>query len=130
MILSGLIKASIVLIGVANAGVVLADDDKVEDSREMAALAAAKITLAEAIAAAQALVPGSIVLTAAVDTENGVPTYVVDLEKNGMQRVFVDIGSGEAKMASAEGESENGDDENEDENEDRDEEEEDRKDED
>ena len=120
MIVSTLIKASVVvLIVAANAGVALADDDKVENSREMAALAEAKTTLAEAIAAAQALVPGSMVLTAAVDTKNGVPTYVVDLEKNGMRRVFVDIGSGEAKMASAEGESENGDDENEEENEDR-----------
>ena len=120
MIVSRLIKASVVvLIVAANAGVALADDDAVEDSRERAAVAEAKTTLAEAIAAAQALVPGSMVLTADVDTENGVPTYVVDLEKNGTQRVFVDIGSGEAKLAPAEGESENGDDENEDEDEDR-----------
>ncbi len=121
MIVSRLMTAFVVvLLTVANAGVVLADDDKAEDARERAALAEAKLTLAEAIAAAQALVPGGTVLKAAVDTENGVPTYVVDLEKGGIQRVIVDIRSGEAKTAG----SENGDDDDEDDDDDDEEEEE------
>ena len=116
MTASKLIIALVVaLVAVANAGVVLADDDKAEDTLERAALAEAKLTLAEAIAAAQALVPGGTVLKAAVDTENGVPTYVVDLEKSGVQRVLVNIRSGEAKAAASEaGKVENDDDEDED----------------
>jgi hypothetical protein len=127
MIMPKLILASlVVLVGVATAGVVLAHDDKSEDAMEKAALGEAKFTLAEAIAAAQALVPGGLVLKAAVDTENGVPTYVVDLDKNGMQRVLIDIRSGQAKtLASEAGKSENGDDQDEDEDDDDDDEEED-----
>lgn len=97
-------------VGVASVGMALADDDKAEDAQEKAALAQAKLSLGEAITAAQALVAGGMVVKAEVDTENGVPTYVVDLEKDGMQRVLVDIRSGEAKMAPAEADkSENGD---------------------
>jgi hypothetical protein len=127
MIMPKLILASlVVLVGVTTAGVVLAHDDKSEDAMEKAALAEAKLTLAEAIAAAQALVPGGLVLEAQVDTENGVPTYVIDLDKNGMQRVLIDIRSGQAKTVPSEaGKSENGDDEDEDDDDDDDDEEED-----
>ena len=90
-------------VGVAGVGMALADDDKAEDAQEKAALAQAKLSLGEAITAAQALVTGGMVVKAEVDTENGVPTYVVDLEKDGMQRVLVDIRSGEAEDGAGRG---------------------------
>ena len=47
--------------------------------RQAAAVAGAKLTLSQAIEAAQKEVPDAKVIKAEVDTENGVPSYVVEL---------------------------------------------------
>jgi type II secretory pathway pseudopilin PulG len=80
----------------------LADDDKTEAAQEAAAVAAAKLTLSQAIEAAQREVPDAKVLKAEVDTENGVPSYVVEVEKDGVQRLVFDLKTGQMTKVAAE----------------------------
>jgi hypothetical protein len=104
--------ASIALIlSLAAAPVVLADDDKAEDAQEAAAVAGAKLTLSEAIDAARKEVPDSKVLKAEVDTENGVPSYVVEVEKDGVQRLVFDLKTGQMTKMAAESDRQASDDE-------------------
>jgi uncharacterized protein DUF2188/peptidase YpeB-like protein len=119
MMSSRLIAASLVILAVVmTTGATFADNDDMEDAQEKAALANAKLTLAEAIAASTNMFPGGTVLGAAVDTENGVPSYVIDVEKDGMHRVLVDIRSGTVQAAGSEADNADSGDEDEDEDED------------
>jgi hypothetical protein len=117
MMSSRLIAPFLVILAVViTTGATFADNDVSEDAQEKAALANAKLTLAEAIAASTNMFPGGTVLSAAVDTENGLPGYVIDIEKDGMHRVLVDIRSGTVKAAAAEADNADNGDEDEDEN--------------
>jgi uncharacterized membrane protein YkoI len=80
----------------------LADDDKAEVAQEAAAVAGAKLTLSQAIEAAQKEVPDAKVLKAEVDTENGVPSYVVEVDKDGVQRLVFDLKTGQMTKMAAE----------------------------
>jgi uncharacterized membrane protein YkoI len=104
MMRSRLVPASLFILAVVvTTGATLADNDVFEDAQEMAAVANAKLTLDQAIAAATSTIyPGSKVIEAEVDTENGVPSYVIDLEKHGMHTVLVDIRTGEIKTPAPE----------------------------
>jgi len=88
----------------------LADDDKTKAAQEAAAVAAAKLTLSQAIEAAQREVPDAKVLKAEVDTENGVPSYVVEVEKDGVQRLVVDLKTGQMTKVAAEKDDDGGND--------------------
>ena len=77
-----------------------ADDDVAEDAQERAAVAESKLTLAQALETAGKEYPGARVIKAEIDTENGVPSYVIDVEKDGVQRLVFDLKTGQmAKMA-------------------------------
>ena len=73
-----------------------------EDAQESAALQNAKITLSEAIAAAEKEVPGGKVIDAEVDIVNGAASYVVEIDKDGLQTVRVDLETGKALKVAAE----------------------------
>ena len=105
----------------------LADDDKAEIAQEAAAVAGAKLTLSQAIEAAQREVPDARVLKAEVDTENGVPSYVVEVDKDGVQRLVFDLKTGQMTKVAAEKDDDGGNDDaaNRDEDEDDEDEEED-----
>lgn len=93
-----LIAVSLVIPAVVTISVSLADTDVLDDVKEMAALANAKVTLDHAIAAATSTIyPGSTLLEAEVDTKNGIPSYVIDVERNGKHTVLVNIRTGEVK---------------------------------
>jgi Peptidase propeptide and YPEB domain len=120
--------ASFALVLTLAAGpVALADDDKTEAAQEAAAVAGAKLTLSQAIEAAQKEVPDAKVLKAEVDTENGVPSYVVEVDKDGVQRLVFDLKTGQMTKMAAEKDDGGSDDDsaNRDEDEDEDDEEED-----
>jgi hypothetical protein len=120
--------ASLALIAsLAAAPIVLADDDKAESAQEAAAVAGAKLTLSQAIEAAQKEVPDARVLKAEVDSENGVPSYVVEVEKDGVQRLVFDLKTGQMTRMAAENDHEASDDDsaNRDDDEDEDEDEDD-----
>ncbi len=87
------------------------DDD---DAQERAALQAAKITLSEAIAAAEKEVPGGTAIEAEVDSENGVTSYFVEIEKDGVQRVRVDMQTGQALKVAADDDDDDDDDDHDD----------------
>jgi hypothetical protein len=88
-----------------------ADDDVAEDAQERAAVAASTLTLAQALETAGKEFPGARVIKAEVDTENGVPSYVIDVEKDGVQRLVFDLRTGQ--MTKTAGETDDrGDDDN------------------
>ena len=94
-----LIAGSLITLAAAATGVTLADTDVLEDLREMTALATTKVTLDHAVAAATSTIyPGSKLLEAEVDTNNGIPSYVIDVEKEGKHTVLVNIRTGEVKI--------------------------------
>jgi hypothetical protein len=84
--------ATLILLG--GGTIASAHDD--EDSQERAALRSAKLTLAEAIVAAEKEVPGGKVVDAEVDFENGVASYFIEIDKDGVQAVRVDMETGKA----------------------------------
>jgi len=95
---SGLAAAALIA-SLAAAPLAIADDDQAENAKEAAAVAGAKLTVSQAIEAAKKEVPDAKVVKAEVDTENGVPSYVVEL---GNQRLVFDLGTGQmTKMAAA-----------------------------
>ena len=100
---SGLQSLGLVLVlaaGVISVPPVYADDDMAEDAQERTAVADSKLTLAQALETADKEFPGARVLKAEVDTENGVPSYVVEIEKDGVQRLVFDLKTGHmTKMA-------------------------------
>jgi uncharacterized membrane protein YkoI len=102
MFVPKLISASVLALGVTATGAGLTDNDNAEDALEQAALANAKVTLDQAVASSASILPGARVLNAAVDTENGVPNYVIDVERNGMHRILVDIRTGDVKTVELE----------------------------
>jgi len=95
----------------ASSAVVNADDDLSEDAQERAAVAASSLTLAQALETAGREFPGARVIKAEVDTENGVPSYVIDVEKDGVQRLVFDLKTGQMTKAAAETDDREGDDE-------------------
>ncbi len=85
--------AAIILIG----GVALVsarDDDNGDDVKERAALQGAKITLSEAIAAAEKEVAGGKALEAEFEIINGTASYTIEIDKDGVQTVLVDAATG------------------------------------
>jgi len=92
---------SVALIGLLYAGLVLSEDngdaqqDAAEIAEEAAAQAEAKLTLEEAVALAEKQIPGGKVIESEVDTENGVASYVIDIEKDGLQTVMIAVRTGE-----------------------------------
>jgi uncharacterized membrane protein YkoI len=80
----------------------LSADDKMENALERAALAEAKLTLVEAMAACASYFHGGTVIKAEVDTENGIPSYVIDIKRNGRHRVLVDIRTGKLTITAPE----------------------------
>jgi uncharacterized membrane protein YkoI len=93
--------AALILVG----GAALVSAHPIEDSeeaQERAALQNAKITLSEAIAAAEKEVPGGKVTDAEVDIVNGAASYVVEIDKDGLQTVRVDLETGKALKVAAE----------------------------
>ena len=87
-----------------------ADDDEAEDAQERAAVAASQLTLAQALETAGKEFPGAPVIKAEVDTENGVPSYVIDVEKDGVQRLVFDLKTGQMTKTAAEAEDRDDDD--------------------
>ena len=96
---SKIIIAGCAALGIIGAvGLASADNDSedaAEDAREAAAQSAASLSIGEAIALAEREVPGGRVIGSEVDTENGVVSYVIDVEKDGMQTVMIDVATGE-----------------------------------
>jgi uncharacterized membrane protein YkoI len=93
--------AALILVG----GAALVSAHPIQDSeeaQERAALQNAKITLSEAIAAAEKEVPGGKVTDAEVDIVNGAASYVVEFDKDGLQTVRVDLETGKAFKVAAE----------------------------
>ena len=93
--------AALMLVG----GAALVSAHEVKDdaeAQERAALQNAKITLSEAIAAAEKEVPGGKVIDAEVDIVNGAASYVVEIDKDGLQTVRVDLETGKALKVVAE----------------------------
>ena len=88
--------------GVVSAPSVYADDDIAEDAQERTAVAESKLTLAQALETAGKEFPGGRVLKAEVDTESGVPSYVVEIEKDGVQRLVFDLKTGQMTKMAAE----------------------------
>jgi uncharacterized membrane protein YkoI len=98
---------SVALIGLLYAGLVLSEDngdaqqDAAEIAEEAAAQAEAKLTLEEAVALAEKQIPGGKVIESEVDTENGVASYVIDIEKDGLQTVMIAVRTGEVLSVGA-----------------------------
>lgn len=93
------------------AALVSAHQAEDEDADEKATLQAAKISLSEAIAAAEKEVPGGKVVEAEVDTENGVTSYFIEIDKDGEQKIRVDMQTGQAvKVAEADDDDDDDDD--------------------
>ena len=93
--------AALILVG--GAALVSAHEVKGdEEAQERSALQTAKITLGEAIAAAEKEVPGGKVVDAEVDIVNGAASYVVEIDKDGLQTVRVDLETGKALKVAAE----------------------------
>src|SRR5215510_6538325 len=88
--------------GAVSVPAVYADDDMTEDAQERTAVADSKFTLVQALETAGKEFPGARVLKAEVDTENGVPSYVVEIEKDGVQRLVFDLKTGQMTKAAAE----------------------------
>jgi uncharacterized membrane protein YkoI len=99
-ILAGPFAALILVGGAALVSAHELKDD--EEAQERAALQNAKITLSEAIAAAEKEVPGGKVIDAEVDIVNGAASYVVEVDKDGLQTVRVDLETGKALKVVAE----------------------------
>jgi uncharacterized membrane protein YkoI len=96
---------AVILSSAAIGGTAVVSAHEVQDSeeaQERAALQNAKITLSEAIAAAEKEVPGGKVIDAEVDIVNGAATYVVEIDKDGLQTVRVDLETGKALKVAAE----------------------------
>jgi uncharacterized membrane protein YkoI len=97
--------AAVILLSAAIGGTAVVSAHQVQDSeeaQERAALQNAKITLSEAIAAAEKEVPGGKVIDAEVDIVNGAATYVVEIDKDGLQTVRVDLETGKALKVAVE----------------------------
>ena len=99
------IAAFVAVMGLAGAaGLAYAEsdeDDAREDAREAAAQGAAKLGLGEAITLAEKEIPGGRVVGSEIDTENGIVSYVIDIEKDGMQTVMIDVQTGEVLSVAA-----------------------------
>jgi uncharacterized membrane protein YkoI len=96
---------AVILLSAAIGGTAVVSAHQVQDSeeaQERAALQNAKITLSEAIAAAEKEVPGGKVIDAEVDIVNGAATYVVEIDKDGLQTVRVDLETGKALKVAVE----------------------------
>ena len=94
--------ASIAFAGAAGLAYAESDeDDAQEDAREAAAQGAAKLGLGEAITLAEKEIPGGRVVGSEIDTENGIVSYVIDIEKDGMQTVMIDVQTGEVLSVAA-----------------------------
>ena len=65
-----------------------------KNAKEMAALQQAKVTLHEAIGAAQKEIPGSWVLDADIATVKGKVSYSIEVVKDGLHAVRVDLDDG------------------------------------
>jgi hypothetical protein len=90
--------AALILLG--GGGLVSAHDS--EDAQERTALQSAKVTLNDAIAAAEKEVPSGKVVDAEVDFENGVTSYFIEIDKDGVQTVRVDMETGQALKVATE----------------------------
>jgi uncharacterized membrane protein YkoI len=92
-----IITLAITLTGSVVAGRASAEEasDAQEDAREAAMQAEGKLSLEEAVGLAEKQIPGGKVVEAGVDTENGIVSYVVDIEKDGLQTVMIDVRTGE-----------------------------------
>ena len=102
---SKIIIAACAALGIVGAvGLAYADndtEDAAEDAREAAAQSTATLSIGEAIALAEKEIPGGRVIGSEIDTENGVVSYVIDVEKDGMQTVMIDVATGEVISAGA-----------------------------
>lgn len=85
--------AALILLGGVAFVSARADDD--DDAKERTALQSAKITLSEAIAAAEEKVAGGKATEAEFDIVDGTASYVVEIDKDGEQTVIVDSSTGE-----------------------------------
>lgn len=91
-IVSVALAALILLGGVALVSATDRDDD--DDVQERAALQSAKITVSEAIAAAEKEVAGGKALEAEFEIINGTASYTIEIDKDGVQTVLVDAATG------------------------------------
>jgi uncharacterized membrane protein YkoI len=71
-----------------------------KDLKRVSAVEQAKVTMIEAIATAQKQFPGGIIAAAEAKGRRGQVVYVVDVEKNGLYVVHVDLDSGRMLSAS------------------------------
>jgi uncharacterized membrane protein YkoI len=69
-------------------------DVAAKDVKRVSAVAQAKVTMVEAIAAAQKQLPGGIAAAAEIKGRKGQLVYVVDVEQKGLHVVHVDLDSG------------------------------------
>ena len=70
-------------------------DDNEDDAKETAALQSAKVTISEAIAAAEEKVPGGKASEVEFDIVDGTARYAVEIEMDGEQTVLVDSETGD-----------------------------------
>ena len=93
------IAVSVALIASAGAvGFAYAENDPgdaQEDAQEATAQGVAKLSMSEAVALAENEVPGGRVVSSQIDTENGIVSYVIDIEKDGLQSVMIGVRTGE-----------------------------------
>ncbi len=117
------VAAMALILTLAAAPMALAEDDKTEAAREVAAVAGAKLTLSQAIEAAQKEVPDAKILEAEVDTVSGAPSYVVKVDKDGAQWLVFDLRTGQMTKVAAENDDDASNDDSANRNEDEDEDE-------
>ena len=86
-------KAAILAIAALIGSAGLASADK-KDAAQREAVRQAKVSLADAIAIAQKTIPDGKVVDTDVETVKGVVQYAIDIDKDGVKTVFVDIQTG------------------------------------
>jgi uncharacterized membrane protein YkoI len=96
-------------------------EDRDEHARERSALRNARLTLEDAIEVARRKLPGGRVIDADVETRNGVVSYAIDIDRDGVRRVLVDPSDGKVVNVAAKrddgGSDEDGDDDDDDDDE-------------
>ena len=81
-----------IAVAVGMTGLAAAEDQK--DAAQEEALEQAKVSLDDAIAAARNAIPDGKVVDTDVETVDGVVQYAIEIDKDGVKTVFVDLQTG------------------------------------
>jgi uncharacterized membrane protein YkoI len=95
--------ASVALVGLALAGLLIAEGngDAQEAAQEAAAQAEAKLSLEEAVVLAKKQIPGGKVIEAEIDIEHGAAYYLISIKNDGLQTVTIAVRTGEVLRVTA-----------------------------